>query len=210
MAHWVGPGHAELCQHLLLLEQPRTPYVFINRQGTGYNSTTLGRWWRQWIVQQGGVACLASSKCRHIFVEERRSAGRVAGPADRGAAMKMGHNVETRDTYHKFKYFHPQECQAAVNDMDVWREAVTQPAATPADASTQPTAVMLWKQQPAATSAAQHKATCTSPLLALVPSTSPHSTNAKSLHARQQGGADDVEELIAPCKRHQCCAQLDD
>ena len=61
--------------------------------------------------------------CRHIFVEERLSAGRVEGPADKGAAMAMGNTVAAWERhYHKQRHFHPRECQQAVSAMQVWRE----------------------------------------------------------------------------------------
>ena len=77
------------------------------------------------------------SRCRHIFVEERMSAGRVEGPADKGAAMAMGNTVATWERhYHKQRHFHPRECQQAVDSMQVWREHLLAAPSTLSTAST--------------------------------------------------------------------------
>ena len=51
---------------------------------------------------------------------------RVEGPKNQGAAMAMGNTVASWGRYyHKQKHFHPRDCQAAVNAMDVWRHKAT-------------------------------------------------------------------------------------
>ena len=123
MLMWVGTGHLELCQELLPAGDPPLPFVFINSKGVGFSTSTLGRDWKRWIELHGGVPHLPPSMCRHIFVEERMSARRVEGPADRGAAMAMGNTVAAWERhYHKQRHFHPRECQQAVDSMQGWRE----------------------------------------------------------------------------------------
>lgn len=81
------------------------------------------------------------SMCRQVFVEERRSDGRVAGPSDQGASMIMGHSVTQWDAWYD-THFHSRLGQKAVNEMVSWREALLQDAdAQTADqeAATDPT-----------------------------------------------------------------------
>lgn len=54
-------------------------------------------------------------------MDERRSADRVAGPADSQAAMAMGHTVAAWDAAYD-KNYQRRECQAGVDAMSVWRQ----------------------------------------------------------------------------------------
>lgn len=121
----VSKGHVELCQHYMVLGSPPCPFVFMTTTGGGLSSSSLNKHWQSWLKQQGGVPHLPPSTCRHIFVDERMSNERVEGPKNQGAAMAMGNTVASWGRYyHKQKHFHPRDCQAAVNAMDVWRQHV--------------------------------------------------------------------------------------
>lgn len=69
-------------------------------------------------------------------MDERRSADRVAGPADNQAAMAMGHTVAAWDAAYD-KNYQRRECQAGVDAMSVWRQhMVAKSVNTPAISST--------------------------------------------------------------------------
>lgn len=59
-------------------------------------------------------------RLRHIFVEERRSLDRAAGPADADAAMVMGNSTRAWDRYYDLQ-FQQRGAAAAVSAMTPWR-----------------------------------------------------------------------------------------
>lgn len=66
---------------------------------------------------------IASLWCRlrHIFVDERRSLNRTAGPSDAEAAMVMGNSTRAWDRYYDMR-FQRRGAEAAVNAMPGWRQ----------------------------------------------------------------------------------------
>ena len=121
---WLDDGHKLLCTHLLESGDPPCPFVFMNKEGRGYTTNLLGKWWRPWVKEHGGAEHLPPSMCRHIFVDERRSDARAEGP-DKGASMAMGNSENAWDQhYDKQRHFNPRDCQEAVNAMDIWRESM--------------------------------------------------------------------------------------
>ncbi len=63
---------------------------------------------------------ISPSQCRQVFVHERRSAERVEGPSDKGAAMVMGHSPKQWDKWYDLD-FHARHAQQAVDAMATWR-----------------------------------------------------------------------------------------
>ena len=81
-------------------------------------------------------------------MHERRSAERVPGPSDRGAAMVMGHSLAQWSKWYDID-FHKRESQQAVDAMATWRHSLLSSPDQPAQIQ-QPTALQHAPlQQPA-------------------------------------------------------------
>ena len=127
---WAEGGHQDVCDHLLLLEDPPCPFLFMNTRGKGLTTKVFGKWWRAWVKDHGGAVQLPPSKTRHIFVDERTSEDCVPGPSNKGAAMAMGNSLATWDRHYNLqKHFHAKEAQAAVSAMTTWRKHMLDKAA---------------------------------------------------------------------------------
>ena len=146
-------------------------HVFVDMQGRPFNHSNFSGYWSR-IMKAIDAPLLSPSLCRQVFVLERRSEERVAGPSDRGAAMVMGHSVKQWDKWYDLN-FHARQAQQAVNAMTTWRQALLSPAAQPQQAPVlqQPQPASQPQQQPqlAASPApiALHSHSITSPMLAL-------------------------------------------
>ena len=60
-------------------------------------------------------------RLRHVFVDERRSAGRAPGPSDAAAAMIMSNSVQQWDRSYDMN-IRKREAQAGADAMLVWRQ----------------------------------------------------------------------------------------
>ena len=120
----VGQPHQVLTQAAahVLLEAP-CPFVFMTRTGQGFKDSQLCTYWNAWLVAQGGSP-MPPSKLRHVFVGERRSDDRAAGPSDAAAARVMGHSAAQWHWYDVHQ--HNRESQNAVDAMPVWRQQMLQ------------------------------------------------------------------------------------
>ena len=116
--------------------------VFVDSQGRPFTSSNFSQYWNN-ILQSMGLPAMPPSKCRQVFVAERRSDQRVTGPNERGAALVMGHSVKQWDDWYDLK-FHARQAQDAVDAMSSWRQALLSPPAQPQQvqpaAQPQPTA----------------------------------------------------------------------
>lgn len=86
-----------------------------------------------------GAPAISPSLCRQVFVAERRSADRVEGPKDSGAAMVMGHSVQQWNKWYDLD-FKAREAQAAVDAMTPWRDALLSQTSQPQQVQQQPSA----------------------------------------------------------------------
>lgn len=109
--------------HKLLIESmglENVCHVFVDRQGRPLADSNLTIYWNRMLVSMGMDTPISPSKCRQVFVHERRSAERVPGPSDRGAAMVMGHSLAQWSKWYDVD-FHSRESQQAVDAMATWR-----------------------------------------------------------------------------------------
>ena len=81
------------------------------------------------LASMGLTPSISPSLCRQVFVSERRSAERVGGPSDRGAAMLMGHSLAQWTKWYDLD-FHARETQQAVDAMSTWRHNLLTPQAS--------------------------------------------------------------------------------
>ena len=117
----IGQPHKVLTQaaaHVLL--DAACPYVFMTRTGQGFRDSQFCTYWSTWLVTQGG-SNMPPSKLRHVFVAERRSNDRAAGPTDAAAARVMGHSADQWSKSYDV-HMHNRESQNAVDAMAVWRQ----------------------------------------------------------------------------------------
>ena len=121
-----GPRKALLHAELHADESCET--VFMDKRCRPFNSSTLCLHWQDFMRSQGGPP-LSPSRCRKIFVTERRSDDAVPGPSDRGAAMVMGHSDRQWANWYDVK-FHARLAQHAVDAMKLWRTALLHGAAS--------------------------------------------------------------------------------
>ena len=127
---FLGELHLELCRFHNFCDEHRCTFAFMNNKGQGFDNPTFSVYWTKWLQQHGGPA-LPPSMCRQVFVEERRSDARVAGPSDEGASLIMGHKVSQWDAWYD-THFHSRLGQKAVDHMISWRQALLQDVAQPA------------------------------------------------------------------------------
>ena len=111
-------------------------HVFVDLQGKPFTSSNFSMYWNK-VMTALGVPAMPPSQCRQVFVAERRSEDRVAGPNERGAAMVMGHSVHQWNKWYDLA-FHARHAQQAVDAMSSWRQALLSPPAQPQQV--QPTA----------------------------------------------------------------------
>ena len=99
------------------------PFVFVNPSTSQpLKAAEVSRLWCRTVLHRYNVH-FGPQMCRSIFVHERRGGERAVGPDDEEAAMLMGHSVKAWDkTYDK--NFQPRRAQAAVDNMDGWRDAM--------------------------------------------------------------------------------------
>jgi len=116
-------------------------HVFVDMKGRAFTTSNLALYWNK-MTQGMNMPALSPSQCRQVFVAERRSEARVAGPNDRGAAMVMGHSVQQWDKWYDLD-FHARQAQQAVDAMSTWRQTLLAQAAQP-----QPQAQLLPQPQP--------------------------------------------------------------
>jgi hypothetical protein len=103
-------------------------HMFLGNKGLPFTQAhQLQQYFKQDIMcaRLGFRVGLNPHALRHLFVGERRSSHAVAGPADRGVAMVMGHTLRAWDRFYDLDFM-PREAQQAVNDMKAWREALRQ------------------------------------------------------------------------------------
>ena len=120
----IGQPHQVLTQaaaHVLLDAQ--CPFVFMTKSGQGFKDCQLCTYWSAWLVAHGGSS-MPPSKLRQVFVAERRSDDRAAGPSDAAAARVMGHSAAQWTTYDV--HLHNRETQIAVDAMPTWRQHMLQ------------------------------------------------------------------------------------
>ena len=128
--------HLHLSQgHTLLTDYSgaeSTSYVFVDKKGRPFTSSNFTLYWNSMMKGMQAPA-ITPTNCRHVFVLERRSATRVPGPDDKGAAMVMGHSVQQWDKCYDLS-FYQRQAQQAITDMAAWRQALLEgndlPAAT--------------------------------------------------------------------------------
>lgn len=130
---FLGAPHMELCRYHNMFDTHRCTFAFMNNNGQGFDNPTFSVYWTKWLQQHGGPT-MPPSMCRQVFVEERRSDARVAGPSDEGASLIMGHKVSQWDAWYDTHY-HSRLGQKAVDDMIPWREALLQDAAAEPEAT---------------------------------------------------------------------------
>lgn len=102
-----------------------TCHVFVDGKGRPFNDSNFAIYWNS-MVQAMGLPPFSPSQCRQMFVEERRSPGKVEGPNERGAAMVMGHSVAQWDKWYD-QSFHARQAQEAVDAMTKWRHGMLAP-----------------------------------------------------------------------------------
>lgn len=131
---FIGQPHQVLTQaaaHVLL--EAQCPFVFMTKSGQGFQDSQLCTYWSAWLVAQGG-SHMPPSKLRHVFVAERRSDDRAAGPSDAAAGRIMGHSAEQWSKWYDV-HLHNRECQSAVDAMPAWRQHMLQHEAAGPSAS---------------------------------------------------------------------------
>lgn len=138
----IGQPHKVLTQAAahVLLDEP-CPFVFMTRTGQGFKDSHLCTYWSAWLVAHGGSS-MPPSKLRHVFVAERRSNDRAAGPSDAAAARVMGHSAKQWSKSYDV-HMHSRESQTAIDAMSIWRkEMLHRAAASAARPSTSKLAAM--------------------------------------------------------------------
>ena len=119
---YLGKPHEELCSFHNFCDEADCTFAFMSKKGQGFDNPTFSVHWTRWLCDQGAPA-MPPSMCRQVFVEERRSDDRVAGPSDQGASLIMGHSVSQWDAWYD-THFHSRLGQNAVNQMLSWRETL--------------------------------------------------------------------------------------
>lgn len=114
----LSEGHKLLTEYLGREDEP---HVFVDNKGRPFNDSNLTIYWDKMLTSMGLHPAISPSLCRQVFVHERRSAERVEGPSDRGAAMVMGHSLAQWTKWYDLD-FHKREAQQAVDAMAAWRE----------------------------------------------------------------------------------------
>lgn len=114
----ISQGHKLLTEYI---GQETECHVFVDRQGRPFSESNLTIYWDRMLVSMGLNPPISPSLCRQVFVHERRSAERVEGPSDRGAAMVMGHSLAQWSKWYDLD-FHSRESQQAVDAMATWRD----------------------------------------------------------------------------------------
>ena len=104
-------------------EDRQHPFLFVDDKGRQFTDATFCLYWKGLLEKAGSHAQFPPQRLRHIFVDERRGADRVAGPSDRGAAMVMGNSERTWDAIYDIR-FHRRHAQHAVDAMTVWRSSL--------------------------------------------------------------------------------------
>ena len=117
---YISKGHKLLTEYIGL---DNVCHVFVDRKGRPFLDTNLTIYWDKMLVSMGLATPISPSLCRQVFVHERRSAGRVPGPSDRGAAMVMGHALAQWSKWYDID-FHTRESQQAVDAMATWRNSL--------------------------------------------------------------------------------------
>ena len=121
---WLEGAHKELCLYHLPIGDPAyAPCMPLCVHGQAWGRLEHQRLEEvvdALVKAHGGVEHLPPSTCRHMFVDERRSYGMADEPQDKGASMAMGNSLKAWDKhYDRQRHFHPKDCQAAVNAMDI-------------------------------------------------------------------------------------------
>lgn len=117
----IGQPHHVLTQAAAyVLLEASCPFVFMTKTGQGFKDSQLCTYWNAWLVAHGGSP-MPPSKLRHVFVAERRSSDRAAGPSDAAAARVMGHSAEQWSKWYDV-HLHNRESQNAVDAMSTWRQ----------------------------------------------------------------------------------------
>ena len=117
MSLHLSQGHALVTEYLGNEEQP---HVFVDYQARPLTDSNFTIYWGRIMRAYGLQDTISPSQCRQVFVHERRSAERVEGPSDKGAAMVMGHSVKQWDKWYDLD-FHARHAQQAVDAMATWR-----------------------------------------------------------------------------------------
>lgn len=99
------------------------PFMFMNMHGEPFTDSCLYSYWRRLISRWGGPE-EGPHFVRHLFISERLSDNKVAGPSDAGAASVMGNSPKTWKAYYHRKQANRQ-AQESVNDMAAWRRNLT-------------------------------------------------------------------------------------
>ncbi len=115
----ISQGHKLLTDYIGVEDEC---HVFVDRQGRPFSDSNFTIYWDK-MLRDMGCPSISPSLCRQVFVHERRSAERVEGPADRGAAMVMGHSLAQWTKWYDLD-FHVREAQQAVDAMASWRAAL--------------------------------------------------------------------------------------
>lgn len=97
-------------------DEVQCPYVFLNRQGKQLQTSEVSPLFKKVLDVDFGPQMF-----RSIFVEERRSQNRAAGPEDEHAAFLMGHNV-SRWTPSYDKARKAKQASHALTGMQTWRQ----------------------------------------------------------------------------------------
>ena len=116
----ISKGHKLLTDYIGI---ENVCHVFVDRQGRPFTDSNLTNYWDRMLVSMGLNTPISPSLCRQVFVHERRSAERVPGPCDRGAAMVMGHSLAQWSKWYDID-FHKRESQQAVDAMSTWRHSL--------------------------------------------------------------------------------------
>ena len=117
MSLHLSQGHTLLTEYMGNEEQP---HVFVDYQARPFTDSNFTIYWGRIMRAYGLQDTISPSQCRQVFVHERRSAERVEGPSDKGAAMVMGHSPKQWDKWYDLD-FHARHAQQAVDAMATWR-----------------------------------------------------------------------------------------
>jgi len=118
MMLYISQGHKLLTEYIGKEDEC---HVFVDKQGKPFNDSNFTMYWAKMLLSMGLSPPISPSLCRQVFVHERRSAERVEGPSDRGAAMVMGHSLAQWSKWYDLD-FHRRESQQAVDAMATWRD----------------------------------------------------------------------------------------
>ena len=118
MMLYISQGHKLLTEYIGKEDEC---HLFVDKQGKPFNDSNFTMYWAKMLLSMGLSPPISPSLCRQVFVHERRSAERVEGPSDRGAAMVMGHSLAQWSKWYDLD-FHRRESQQAVDAMATWRD----------------------------------------------------------------------------------------